>query len=47
MLLWFALQASGRAQETGDKLSEQTQSTAEEAKNTLGDRAQQVGQVTR
>lgn len=37
------LQSSGRAQETADKVSEQAKATAAETRDTLADRAQQVG----
>lgn len=37
------LQASQRASQTASQVSEQAQRTAEDTKNTLGDKAQQVG----
>jgi hypothetical protein len=39
------LQASQRASETASQVSEQAQRTAEDTKNTLGDKAQQVATV--
>jgi hypothetical protein len=39
------MQASARAQETGDKVASQAQATADQTYDTVADRAQQVSLV--